>query len=217
MECILLAGGKGTRLGLDIPKALVPITNETILDIRIRLLKAQGITHFILATGFKKEQVKEYIKRNYYDLNVDFAEEDSLLGTGGAIKNAMKYTKDEQVFVSNVDDITDINLKELKQFSKGQNTIVIANFNSQFGIVQTENNLVLEFKEKPLLKDLWASCGFYILNKTIPLPNIGSIEKDVFEPLAKKRELYSYKYQGSWITINTQKELEEAKKNIFNF
>lgn len=207
MECIILAGGKGTRLGMpDTPKALVEINGRTILERRIEWLAEQGIKHFILAIGYKKEKIKDFFNKQTGNLRFSFAEEneDSLLGTAGAIKNAFKLVEGDEAFVTNVDDITDIKLEEVME--KGVNIICLSRFRSPFGIVFTAGDDVVYFKEKPLLKDLWASCGFYYLSKHNDYPEVGSIEKDVFPFI----DLKAYKHFGSWITVNTQKNIQEA-------
>ena len=215
MECIILAGGKGTRLGIDIPKALVQITDtETLLDIRLKMLKNQGINHFILAIGYEKNKVKEHILNNYLDWNIDFAEEDIPLGTGGAIKNAMQHCKEEQIFVTNVDDITNINLNDMKMSVLNQNAIAVTPLKSPYGVIIIDGNNVLEFKEKPVLNDVWVSCGFYYLRTDLEIPNISSIEFDVFQPLSKENKLKAFRYTDTWLTINTLKDLDDTRKNI---
>jgi len=209
MECIILAGGKGTRLGMNIPKALVKINDKTIIDYRIKHLKKMGITRFILAVGFKKKKIKEYLEGKYDDVDIVYADENEnkLLGTAGAIKNALQYVYDDDVFVTNVDDITDIDIKKLKNI--GSNTICLANFRSPYGIVETTGNWVSGFKEKPVLNNLWASCGFYYLNKyNIEFPEEGSIEYDIFPYI----NLKCHKHKGEWVTVNTLKDIEEAKQ-----
>ncbi len=214
MEAIILAGGKGTRLGTESPpKALVKVGDRTIIDYRIQHLIKQGIKIFIIAVGYKKKQVKQHINLFYNDSKYDdlkffFAEEDEPLGTAGAINYAMKYAEDDFVFVTNVDDITDIDLNQLKHYK--ENVICLSRFRSRFGIVETSKDDVIEFKEKPLLRDLWASCGFYYLSKYIDLPEEGSIERDVF-PLTP---LKAYKHRGKWFTINSLKDIEEVEKEM---
>jgi len=212
MECIILCGGQGKRLGTDLPKALVQIDDDTLIDKRIKYLISQGVTHFVLAIGYKKELIINYITKKYKDIMIDFAEEEHPLGTGGAIKNAMQYINNDWCFVTNCDDITNINLKKFSNDVYNCDAIVLTQFYSPYGIVEVKNNVVSNFIEKPLLKDLWCSCGFYLLSKTLlyNFPEKFSIEVDVFP----KIHLLAFKHLGYWITINTPKDLEDAKKKI---
>jgi len=202
-EAIILCGGSGKRLGdigKSLPKAMVPIKGKPIIDYQIDWLKKYGITNIVLACGYKHEALKEHLKDT-----VKYAIENEPLGTAGAIKNAMQYIEGEEFFALNVDDITDINLKNLAEV--GSNAIGLAKFKCPVGVVKVEDGFIKEFTEKPLL-DIWVSCGVYILNKNIELPNKGSIEYDVFPKL----KLKAFKHEGKWSTINTQKDMEELKK-----
>lgn len=210
MECIILAGGKGTRLGENSPpKALIELKGKTILGYRIEWLIKEGISHFVLALGYKASEIMNYIREKYPALNISYSIENEPLGTAGAIREALKKTTQEKIFVTNVDDITNIKLDELKIIKS--NVICLARFKSPFGIVHIDNeNKVLKFEEKPLLEDLWASCGFYYLDRSIELPYKGSIEYDVFPNIL----LNAYKYKGLWVTVNTQKDINEAVKTL---
>lgn len=56
MEAIILAGGFGTRLQPIFPhlaKPLAPIQDKPFLSYLMSYWKSEGITHFILAVGYK--------------------------------------------------------------------------------------------------------------------------------------------------------------------
>ena len=204
-DAIILCGGSGKRLGeigKNLPKAMIPIKGKPIIDYQIEWLKSYGVTNIILACGHKHEVIKEHLKDS-----VKYALEEEPLGTGGAIKNALKHIEGEEFFALNVDDITEIDLKKLAEL--GSNAICLARFRCPAGVVKTKDGFVSEFVEKPLL-DVWVSCGAYILNKDISLPDKGSIEYDVFP----KMKLKAFKHEGKWTTVNTQKDIEEAEKAL---
>ena len=61
---VILCGGKGTRLrGVleDRPKCLAPIGNQTFLDLFTSYLNRQGIDEFVFATGYRHEQVADWL------------------------------------------------------------------------------------------------------------------------------------------------------------
>jgi L-glutamine-phosphate cytidylyltransferase len=63
MKAIILAAGKGSRLypvTLDLPKGLLVIGGETILDRLIRQFKEFGIDDILLVVGYKKEKFKKH-------------------------------------------------------------------------------------------------------------------------------------------------------------
>ncbi len=200
VDAIILAGG---CIGKNnFPKALIEASpNKTIIEKQIEWL-APFVDRIIIACReAEAEKIKRYLS---FKGNIVFSIEFEPLGTAGALKKAMKYAKRGEVLVCNVDDITDIDLHSLINF--GSNTVCIANPRLQFGLIETENHDIISFREKPLLKEMWASCGVYLLNKKIQrgLPERGSLERDIF-PFTK---LKAYKHYGVWRTFSLQKIYE---------
>lgn len=75
MIAIILNSGLGKRmeeLTDNKPKCLVEFNNRTILDRQLDLLKVRGIKDFIITTGPFADKIKEFVKRNYPEINVDY-------------------------------------------------------------------------------------------------------------------------------------------------
>lgn len=105
MQAIILCGGLGTRLKSvikDIPKPMAPINNKPFLEFIFEHLKKQGIKEIILAVSHKYEVIQEYFKDEFLGIKIKYSIEKELLGTGGAIKEALKFIKNE-VYVLNGD------------------------------------------------------------------------------------------------------------------
>ncbi len=205
MDAIIVAGGKGTRLGGNVPKALVELKGRPIIARQIDFLNDSGIVdRIILSLGHKSGMVIDYVKASYPDRDIIFSVEDEPLGTGGAVKKAMKLAKSDQVLVLNCDDMTDIDIKKLAGI--GENAICVAHPRLIFGLVIEKDGYAI-FDEKPELKD-WVNCGWYLLDREEMLevlPDKGSLEIDVF-PKIKMRV---YRHNGYWRTVNTQKDINE--------
>lgn len=117
MEAIILCGGRGTRLKDtigDIPKCLAPIHGRPFLDYLLHSLSSRGITRFILATGYQKHLVRQAYENSKY--NIVWSEEETPLGTGGAVKQALRYAIEPNIFIINGDTLFDIDLKEMLAF-----------------------------------------------------------------------------------------------------
>ena len=210
MDAIILAGGQGSRMESDGPKALIEVRGKTILAYQLDyLLKSKQIDNVILSLGYLAEDIIEYTNLYFKNAPIEFSVEHEPLGTGGAIKLALQKIKSDFTVVLNCDDITDIDLKILKQCQ--ENTICVAHPQLPFGLVKEENGYA-QFVEKPMLED-WVSCGWYVFNKKELLdiiPDKSSIEYDIFP----KIKLKLYKHEGFWQTINTKKDMntfEECK------
>ena len=69
MKIVILAGGLGTRLSeytKSIPKPMVKIGNKPILIHIMNLYENYGYKDFIIALGYKGEQIKKYFKKNNF-------------------------------------------------------------------------------------------------------------------------------------------------------
>src|SRR3990170_1333298 len=118
MKAIILAGGRGKRLKQVtdyVPKPLIPLDNIPIIEWQIRYLKKFGIKDIIICTGYKTEQIENYLRvKNNLGVKIRFSKEKVPLGTGGAIKQAAHFINEKSFIVVNGDVITDIDIKKLK-------------------------------------------------------------------------------------------------------
>ena len=217
MKAIILAGGRGKRLRpvTDyIPKPLVTIKNIPIIEWQLKYLKKFGVDEVIICTGYKQEMVENYLDVKKQGIKIKYSIEKTPLGTGGAIKKAGKMIKEKSFFVINGDIITNIDLKKL---SKKQNSIASIELQTKFGILETSNDKIINFKEKKEVSDIWMNAGIYHLEKNIlkDLPDKGDIEKTVFPDYAKKGKLNIVKFKNiKWYSIDSFKDVEECSLEV---
>ena len=218
MKAVILAGGLGKRLRpiTDyVPKPLIPINNIPILERQIRHLKKFGINKFIVCTGYKTEQIRNFLDaKNNFGVEIKLVNEKKPLGTGGAIKNASKLIDEKTFFVLNGDIITNINVNLLK--SK-QNSIAAVSLRTKFGIMDIENDKVARFSEKKNISDYWMNAGIYYLSNKIisDLPKTGNIEDTTFPTYAKESMLNVVKFKNAvWYSIDSYKDIEECEEAI---
>jgi NDP-sugar pyrophosphorylase family protein len=217
---VILAGGIGTRLKpiTDyVPKPLIPINNIPIIEWQIRYLKKHGVNNIIICSGYKAEQIQNYLDhKDNFGIKIRYSIEKSQLGTGGAIKKAAKLIKDRSFLVLNGDIITTIDLKRMFPVS---NSIALVELRTKFGTVSLAGNKIVDFKEKKPLPAVWMNSGIYHLDKKIvrDLPNKGSIEENTFHKYAKKGGLVGIKFaNASWFSIDSHRDIEECANTIKN-
>ncbi len=217
MKAIILSGGRGNRLKpiTDyVPKSLVPLNNVPILEWQIKYLKKFGIKDIIISTGYKYDQIENFLKSKNLGARIIFSVEKSPLGTGGAIKKAGKFIKDKSFFVINGDTITNIDLRKLKSKI---NSIAAIELRTRFGVLVTKKDKVYGFNEKKEINDLWMNAGIYHLSKDIikDLPTKGNIENTTFPKYAKKGKLNLVKFKNvKWYSIDSYKDMEECSTQV---
>ncbi|HEC2838024.1 TPA: D-glycero-D-manno-heptose 1-phosphate guanosyltransferase, partial [Campylobacter jejuni] len=171
MQAIILCGGLGTRLKSvikDIPKPMAPINNKPFLEFIFEYLKKQGIKEIILAVSYKYEVIKEYFKDEFLGIKIKYSIEKEPLGTGGAIKETLKFVKNE-AYVLNGDTFFDIDLSKLK-LNESKICLALKQMNDfdRYGTVNVdEQDLVISFEEKVFKKQGLINGGIYLLTKDI--------------------------------------------------
>jgi len=218
MKVIILAGGQATRLPIsaqNIPKPLVKIAGQPILEHQLAWLKKHGLEDVRFSLGHLAEKIIDCLKERH-----EYVIEPEPLGTGGAIKFASRDLK-EDFLVLNGDNLTDI---DLTRFLKFHNQHPLANslvgwYCSDargWGLIKNRKIKILEFKEKPKRKCAGLiNAGVYLLSPKIfePVKAKGfSIEYDVFPDLAKQRQLAVFTHRGKWLGINNEEDVKMANK-----
>ena len=217
MKAIILAGGRGKRLRpiTDyIPKPLIPIKNIPIIEWQLRYLKKFGIDEVIICTGYKQEMIENHLNMKNIGIKIKYSIEKTPLGTGGAIKKAGEMIKDRSFFVINGDTITNIDLKKL---ATKKNVIAAIELRTKYGILETENDKIMDFKEKKEISNTWMNAGIYHLQKEVlkELPTRGDIEKTVFPDYAKKGILNTIKFKNAkWYSVDSFKDMEECALEV---
>jgi NDP-sugar pyrophosphorylase family protein len=217
MKAIILAGGRGKRLRpiTDyVPKPLIPIKNVPIIEWQLKYLKKFGISEVIICTGYKQEMIENHLNMKDIGIKIKFSIEKTPLGTGGAIKKAGKLIKDKSFFVINGDTITNIDLKKL---GTKKNAIAAIELRTKYGILETDGDKIINFKEKKEISDTWMNAGIYHLQKQVlkELPDKGDIEKTVFPDYAKKGILDTVKFKNAkWYSVDSFKDMEECALEV---
>ena len=218
MKAIILAGGRGKRLRPitdKIPKPLIPINGKPLIERTIKYLKKYGITEIIISSGYKSDLIEKFLKnKKNFGCEIIFSNEKTPLGTGGAIKKALKHVDEESFLVLNGDIVTNIDLKKIL---RKPNTIAANELKTKFGTMEIKKNRILKFNEKKDVSDVWMNPGIYHLSKNIEkiIPKKGSLEGIVFPKMAQKKTLKTVKFKNAlWYSIDSHKDIEECSKEI---
>lgn len=166
MRAIVLVGGEGTRLRpltWRTPKALVPVLGRPLLEHLLLNLKQHGVDSVILAMTHRSEAIRsEFGDGERLGLSIDYAYEDTPLGSGGAIaatastwRNAEGGPWDESFLVVNGDIITDLDITAMLRHHREKSAVLSLSLHevedpSPFGVVDIDaDTQIHRFVEKP--------------------------------------------------------------------
>lgn len=226
MECIILAGGMGTRLQSvvsDVPKCMAPVAGHPFLYYLITSLTEAGFNHIIFALGYKHEIIEEWIQTNAFPIDISTVIEETPLGTGGAVKLALSKTRTNEVFVLNGDTFFGVRYPEMLSLHKAtQSTVTVAlkrmEMFDRYGVVDIEQptSRILRFNEKQYCESGLINGGVYLINRH-ELENFTmkfSLEKDFFETAVHTSILSGYISEGYFIDIGIPEDYERAQTDF---
>lgn len=104
MIAVVLAAGRGTRLGGDVPKPLVPVGGVPMIDRILDGLETDGFGDVVVVTGYEAERVRAHLAGR----GIRFAEQAEPAGTADALRAARELVGDERFLLSWVDVIVPI-------------------------------------------------------------------------------------------------------------
>lgn len=226
-ECILLAGGLGTRLRSavpDLPKVMAPVAGKPFIHHIITFLQSQGVERFIFSLGYLHHLIEEYVRSNFPSLDVAFSIEAEPLGTGGAIQLALQQVRGEDAIIVNGDTLYRADLKKVSDYHQSTNaacTLTLKHMRNfeRYGVVELdESGKVVSFKEKQFYKQGLINGGVYILNKkallNLGMPDAFSFEKDYLEQYIHRHDIYGIRDDNYFIDIGIPGDFEKANLDL---
>ncbi len=197
-KAMILAAGFGTRLKPltdNMPKALVPFRNGTMISYQINKLKSIGINEIVINAHHFSEQMQNYFTENNFGIKINVIVEKEILGTGGGILNAKDYFRNEEAFlVMNVDVFTNIDIAlMIEEYKRSKPLALLA-------VQKRKTSRYLEFSEDFILagrlkseemkENYYAFNGIHIISNEIFKPEYKSEYKDILDiylELSKER------------------------------
>ena len=238
MKVIILAGGYGTRLSEEteiLPKPMIEIGGKPLLWHLMKIFSSQGLSHFVVALGYKGEVIKRYFLHYpqmqsdlHIDLSAGVVRQDKPFSenwridlvetgrdtmTGGRLKRLARYIDDTIIFTYG-DGLSNIDVKRLLAFHRSHGklaTVSAVRPVSRFGILDIdENKMVRTFSEKPVDRQDLINGGFFVLEPGA-LDYIdddsSTWEGEPCRRLARDHQMAAYCHDGYWQCVDTLHEL----------
>ena len=222
MKAVILAAGKGSRLNKltkKTPKPLLMVNEKTLLEYKLDILPKE-IDEVIIIVGYMKEKIIDLLGNKYNNKKITYEEQKELLGTGHALHMCKKYLKEKFIVLMGDDFYAK---KDIEKCIQHENCILVKKVKEKTTaakVVMDENNNLKEIIEGVSEENILINTGLYVLQpyffgydlvaikggKEFGLPQtIISLLSD--HPVAIEEASF-------WMQINTEKELETARKII---
>ncbi len=182
-EAMLLAAGRGVRMRAlteNLPKPLIKVANKALIDYNFERLKNAGIYDVVVNLCYLGDMIKTHIQKKHTDFNVRYSFENEALETGGGIKKALPFFKNDAFFVCNSDvffkedDIKPALWRMMDAWDEDKFDILlllqdINNICGDKGIgdYRIENNIPVRNKNKQPNGFDYMFAGIYIIKKSV--------------------------------------------------
>lgn len=223
IQVILMAGGMGTRLGKiteNLPKPMVKVAGEPILERIIRRLLNQGFSQFSISVNYKAEIIEDYFKDGkHLGCTISYLKESKRLGTAGPL--SLLKNNGKPIVVMNGDLLTHVNISQLLNYHlnhEAEVTMCTRDHEIQipFGVINVEDGYARSFHEKPTY-NFNVNAGIYVIDPEV----LKMIPKDEYYDMSSL--LNTLLEQGSnniacfpivegWIDVGRESDLMLAQE-----
>lgn len=228
LPVVIMAGGLGTRLypyTKILPKPLIPIGEQPILEHIINRFHVFGCGYFNLIVNYKKSMIKSYFSDLEKDYEVVFTDEDKPLGTGGGL-SLLKGKIDKTFFLTNCDILIDADYSDIyKHHQQHHNLITMVcafkNVTIPYGVIELgKDGEIAAMTEKPQYNFL-TNTGMYVVEPQV-IEELESGKRQNFTDIidhyrAKDEKIGIYPVsENSWMDMGQLEELENMRRRLEN-
>lgn len=225
---VIMAGGLGTRLypyTKILPKPLIPVGEQPILEHIIDRFCDFGCRDFRLVVNYKKGMIKSYFNELEPAYRISYVDEDEPLGTGGGLC-LLKGQLNSTFFLSNCDILLDADFADLAAYHKRQGNLITMvcaakHFTVPYGVIELgEGGAIKTMQEKPEM-NFWTNTGVYVVEPRV-VQELEDGKKQGFTDIIE-----SYRAQGekvgvypiseqSWMDMGQIEELDAMRRKLEN-
>ena len=218
MKAMVLAAGFGNRLQpltRVLPKPMFPVLGRPLLSHTFDILESANISDVVVNVHHLPNSIINHFKKTPPpNMNLNFSQEEKILGTAGGIKKMESFLEDGPFILINSDIITDIKLDEVINFHKNNNsqlTLVVRQDISpeQYDSIEIcEDGRIAHFigassMKMPINTKRVMFTGIQIMEpeifNRIPAGQFCGTTEDIFPQMIQdKVPVFGYLYDGYW-------------------
>ncbi len=231
MKALILAGGKGTRLGEKThltPKPMIVIGGKPVLEHQVELFKSYGITDIIILVNHLSDIIINYFGNGKkFGVSIEYYTEHVPLGTAGGL-NDLQDKLNEDFILLYGDVMINMDLNRLLYFHKEKQSdctlVVHPNDHPQDSdlVDIDEHNRVVAFHSKPHVEGKYyrnlVNAGLYVMSpgilKFIKKGRKSDFGHDIFPSIYKKINMYGYNTAEYLKDMGTTTRLERVTKDF---
>jgi NDP-mannose synthase len=220
-KTVVLAGGRGTRLApytSVLPKPLMPVGEQSILEVVVGQLEEAGIVEIQFCVGYLAHLVEAVFEnRENGHVKITYVREQEALGTAAPLR--LVEGLDSTFIAMNGDVLATLDYRELVKYHRAQgNVLTIAthkrSIKIDYGMMQLDvMSRVRGFDEKPEIVSP-VSMGIYVMEPAvldhIPSGQYFDFPDLVRSLLAADERVGAYLHDGLWFDIGRQEDYERA-------
>jgi mannose-1-phosphate guanylyltransferase / phosphomannomutase len=233
MQVVILAGGRGTRMGAlteRVPKPMLALAGKPLLEHQIELARRFGFTEIIVLTGHLGEVIEDHFgDGSKWNVRIRYHRETQPLGTAGAIKEIEGWLRgDFVVFYGDI--VMDLDLRALAAFHAARRslaTLVIHPnghpYDSDLLDVGPEGRVVAFYpKPRPAGRDHrnLVNAGLYVLSprllEHVTEGQLADLGRDVFPRLVESGRLYGYNTPEYIVDVGTVERLRKVEGDVIS-
>ena len=242
MKAMIFAAGLGTRLRPltnNRPKALVEVNGKPLLELAILRLIQHGFDEIVINIHHFGQQIIDFLdQKQNFNIQIHISDErGNLLETGGGLKKAKHFFKNDEAFlVCNADIITDLDLNKFYHFHLQQNAVaslaVRNRHTSRYLLFQKEDHILIGWENEKTGAVLasrsiqqspinWAFSGMHVISPKLfhyfPEDQDAFSIIDTYLEAAKTEKIVAYPHNDSiWLDVGKPESLAEAQRLILD-
>lgn len=242
MKALVLAAGLGERvrpLTEKIPKPMLEVGGRPLIHYALTMLRRAGITEVAINVHYLAAAIEKGLGSGAaLGLNITYAPEPVLSGTGGPLNGLKDYLAPEPFVIANSDSVLDLDLSAMIAFHRERGailTLALHGTPSQDALIDSESRVrrmrLLKTRNPPTYDDYPAElsatgaltpymyCGAIVAEPAVlemipPAPPWGLMTGLIAPMVARGLPVFGYVHRGLFRTVNDVASYEALRQEF---